>query len=511
MRHIKKIPLFLIIFGFIVSSAYATVSNIQITPSNPKVGDTLTLTGMTNPNEDINCQAWFEVNPMVSPPYYGYIMNNVEIPNTPNNFKVIGENVNDLSISVKMGIWVTKSANANSEGIATVSQSNVPTGTYDIKIWGTVKDTSKPIKLKIIASTTVKADDNGNFKYSYKTNNIPEGTTVYLNIGGVNKAITIEGNTPVPPAPPVVNNTNSSNNSTDKEPPRITILSPSKRDYNISNVNFDVIVEDKSDYNVKFYLNDNKLNYKKSGNHYTGALTLKEGNNTFKIIAKDKYNNENSKIIYINYQKQENSENKTVKSDNNTNNMTYQNKSKNDADNTDNKNNINSNNNKNNNIKENNTKNSQNQGNIVYGTVINHVGNATLIISDGTKISKAGDIQIKEVSLPNITLAYYISPNNAEFNKPLILKISINIPKDKELKILYYDEQIKSWKSIPYVYDKNNSKITIDISKSGYYAIKEKNISKEKNNTSIFGEIAMVVKIVMNVIINLIKSKLGIT
>ncbi|AEH07283.1 hypothetical protein [Methanothermococcus okinawensis] len=196
MIFIKNITFFtmVVIFGLFLINSNCAISSIFINPYIPNIDDNITLTGMANPNEDINCQAWFEVNPMVSPPYYGYIMNNVEIPNTPNNFKVIGENVNDLSISVKMGIWVTKSANANSEGIATVSQSNVPTGTYDIKIWGTVKDTSKPIKLKIIASTTVKADDNGNFKYSYKViNAIPKTTILHLTVGNISKNISIAG------------------------------------------------------------------------------------------------------------------------------------------------------------------------------------------------------------------------------------------------------------------------------------------------------------------------------
>ena len=494
---IKKI-LFLITLGLFISSVYA-VSDVQITPSNPKVGDTITLTGKANPNEDINCTAWFEINPMVSAPYYGYIMNGVEIPSSPNNFKVVGENVNDLSVSVKTGIWVTKSANANSEGIAVVSQSNVPIGTYDIKIGGKIKDASKPVKLKIIASTTVKADENGDFKYTYKTNNIPEGTTVYLSIGGVNKEIIIEGNTPIPPAPPVVNDTNPTNN-TDKEPPKITVLSPSKRDYNISDVNFDVVIEDESDYTAKFYLNGNELDYKKSGNHYTGALTLKEGENTFKIIAKDQYNNENSKIIYLNYSKPKNLENKTIVNKSNI---------------TSNQNNTNKNIRNSNNQNQNNTLSNQNKSNpesknIVYGTVIKHVENATLIIPDGTKISTEGDIQIKKIVLPNTTLAYYISPNNAEFDKPLTLEISVDVPEGKELKILYYDEQMKSWKSIPYIYDKNNSKITIDISKSGYYVVKENDIPKNKSNNSIFGEIVMTVKIIIVAIINLIKSKFGI-
>ncbi|WP_421077852.1 hypothetical protein Mjas_00520 [Methanothermococcus sp. Ax23] len=183
----------IIIFGFLISPIYA-VSDVQIYPSNPNIMDTLTLTGKASPNEDINCQAWFEVNPIISPPYYGYLMNSVEIPSSPNNFKVVAENVNKVYVSVKMGIWVTKSANADSNGVATVSQSNVPVGTYDIKIGGTIKDSSKPVKLKIIASTTIKADENGNFEYSYKViDGIPKTTILHLKIENITKNISIAG------------------------------------------------------------------------------------------------------------------------------------------------------------------------------------------------------------------------------------------------------------------------------------------------------------------------------
>ena len=190
---IKKLILIFYLGLIFISSNYAA-SNIFISPYIPNIDENISLTGKANPNEDINCQAWFEVNPMVSAPYYGYIMNSVEIPSSPNNFKVVGENVNDLSVSVKTGIWVTKSANANSEGIAVVSQSNVPIGTYDIKIGGKIKDASKPVKLKIIASTTVKADKNGDFKYTYKIiKDIPKTTVIHLNIENTSKNISIAG------------------------------------------------------------------------------------------------------------------------------------------------------------------------------------------------------------------------------------------------------------------------------------------------------------------------------
>jgi len=439
---IKRIILPCLIF-FLISSTYA-INDIQITPSNPKVGDAITLTGKANPNENINCQAWFEVTPTMSDTYYGYIMSNVEIPTTPNNFKVIAEDVNRLSVSVKMGIWITKSANANSDGIATVSQSNVPVGTYDIKIGGTIKDPSKPVKLKIIASTTIKADENGNFEYSYRANGIPEGTVVHLNIGGVSNDILIEGDMPTPPTEE--NTTISQTNTNlDREPPNIRLISPTNRVFNHSTITFDIFVDDASPYSVVIYLNGEKINYDVTNSRYTGSLSLKEGENFIKIIAEDENGNINKKILCLTYQKAENKEllEKPVNSTNNkvekenpaslTNKITATNNPKPET-------------NTNDNLKE--------KGNIIEGMIIKNIGETTrLIIQDGTRMSKEGEIQIREVTLPNVTLAYYISPKDAEFSIPLTLKVKIE---KSQIKKLITTDTIDNSKKI-----KNSNKIEI--------------------------------------------------
>jgi len=379
--------LFLLFLALLLILPSYTVSDIQITPEHPKVGDIVTITGKANPNEEINCQAWFEVTPIISPPYYGYIMKDVEIPTTPNNFKVIAENVNYLSVYVKIGVWIKKSANADANGVAVVSQSNVPTGTYEIRIGGTIKDPSKPVKLKIIASTTIKADENGYFKYSYRANNIPEGTIVHLNIGGISRNILIEGNMPTPP---VIEENTSGENSTNKKEINTTTTNTSKRP-------------------------ENKVNI-------TKVKTAEEKN-------------------------------------------------------------------------------------IIEGTIIKNIGEvAKLIIQDGTEVSTKGDIQIKEIALPNITLTYYITPEDAKFKPPLTLKVKIKPSQNKEIKVLYYDSKLKSWKSIPYTVDEDGN-IIIKIDRGGYYAIKENQIEINKNTTdSPFTQLIGILKIIVSVVINLIKS-----
>ena len=119
--------------------------------------------------------------------------------------------------------------------------------------------------------------------------------------------------------------------------------------------------------------------------------------------------------------------------------------------------------------------------NIIHNTVVKNIGSAILIIPNGTRISRDGKISIREINIPNTTVAYYISPGNAEFSKPLILKIHYNISQDKRITVLYYDRYLKKWTNIPYTYDKNT--VIVKIPKSGYYAIKEEYV--EKNSSMI--------------------------
>lgn len=469
IKYIKTILLFLVI------SSISAISNVQIEPTNPNVGDVVTISGIANPNEEIPIQAEFSVIPLTSNPYYGYLMYDVNIPNTPNNFKVIGENVNDLQISVKMGMWITKSAVANGDGVAIVSKSNVPVGTYDMKIGGTIKNISKPVNLKISASTTISANSNGNFKYTYNTNNIPEGTTVYLNIGGIKKQIVVGGNLPSPPSQSLQTPIGRiSENISDTTPPKINIYYPKSSNYNTSNLSYKFSIQDNSNYEVKVYLNNALLSPYKNNNEYNGTLKLNDGVNIFKIVAKDKYGNEDTKTIKLIYTK------KTINMTTNTDkNIGIINKEL-LVDNNSSKNTIN-------NKKEpskNNDKLIQTK-NIIYGTVIKKSGNATLIISDETEVNTSGDVILSKVILKNTTDAYLIKPDNAKFSKEVILKVKINNNNNNSgssISVLRYDNKLKNWVSTPYTLDNNT--IIIKTTNSGYYAIKIETL-KETNKSFI--------------------------
>jgi len=195
--HRRKKPAFMLISLSVlilalltISPAAAVVSSWDLSPENPVLGDTLRIKGSASPEEEIEVQVTFEKAAPVSGGEYEYILEGVKIPEGfKNRFMVRASGASDLNVRVKMLIWVTKSSEA-SGNTATVTQSCVPPGTYQIKMDGNARGAST-VNLKITAVQQIKADSNGDFSYSYNTKAVPPGD-FDISVGGVEKKITIQ-------------------------------------------------------------------------------------------------------------------------------------------------------------------------------------------------------------------------------------------------------------------------------------------------------------------------------
>ncbi|AKB76287.1 hypothetical protein MSLAZ_3026 [Methanosarcina lacustris Z-7289] len=195
--HRRKKPAFMLISLSVlilalltISPAAAVVSSWDLSPENPVLGDTLRIKGSASPEEEIEVQVTFEKAAPVSGGEYEYILEGVKIPEGfKNRFMVRASGASDLNVRVKMLIWVTKSSEA-SGNTATVTQSCVPPGTYQIKMDGNARGAST-VNLKITAVQQIKANSNGDFSYSYNTKAVPPGD-FDISVGGVEKKITIQ-------------------------------------------------------------------------------------------------------------------------------------------------------------------------------------------------------------------------------------------------------------------------------------------------------------------------------
>ncbi|MHC1756354.1 MAG: hypothetical protein AB9861_13150 [Methanosarcina sp.] len=174
-----------------ISPAVAAVSSWSLSPEKPVLGDTLRIKGSASPEEEIEVQVTFEKEAPISDGEYEYILESVKIPEGfKNRFTVQATGARDLNVRVKMLIWVTKSSEASGD-TATVTQSSVPPGTYQIKMDGDAGGGTSTVNLKITAVQQIKADSDGDFSYSYNTKAVPPGD-FEISVGGVKKKVTLQ-------------------------------------------------------------------------------------------------------------------------------------------------------------------------------------------------------------------------------------------------------------------------------------------------------------------------------
>jgi hypothetical protein len=148
-------------------------SAFEVSPANPGAGEEIVIEGTAAPNEEVRLRSSFQMDLPTASGQYEY-ETRVEIPQKPNRFTVTARNVKDLNAGVKMVIWITKRFEA-SGGVATVSQSNVPPGRYNLKMFGEALPGAVAVPVKVEAETTVKADSGGRYSLAIDTSGIPAG------------------------------------------------------------------------------------------------------------------------------------------------------------------------------------------------------------------------------------------------------------------------------------------------------------------------------------------------
>ncbi len=185
----KNLLLYIFLLLAIISPSYGM--NLTVSPENPYVGDEITLKGDGDaPNETLLSSVTFEKTVGVINGKYDYNLPSIKIPSGENNFEVTSKNVKNLSVGVVFLITWPKSVTADGNNTATISQSNVPSGTYNIRIYGNAADGVTSVPLTITASTKINADAQKNFTYVYSTSGIPAGT-FNLTVGTITRTITL--------------------------------------------------------------------------------------------------------------------------------------------------------------------------------------------------------------------------------------------------------------------------------------------------------------------------------
>jgi hypothetical protein len=187
----------ILFFGATASPAVAKVTGWEVSPESPKIGDTLIISGLAFPEEEVEISVSFEKTVPVYLREYTYEFEKIEILNFNNLFTVRAEGVESLKVKMKMILSKTESVWAE-DGIATVTRSGVSPGDYKVRVDGIAENGASGVNLKVTTTQKLNAGKDGKFSYRYSTEAVPSGK-LEIKLGDSEREIIFDGkgNTPV--------------------------------------------------------------------------------------------------------------------------------------------------------------------------------------------------------------------------------------------------------------------------------------------------------------------------
>lgn len=199
MLRVCMLAMLMLLLLALPVAASVNESTLTITPENPTRGDIIVMQGKASPNENIPITISFQMSVPVSGGTFEYQLTGVEIP-SPNRFTVVAEGCRRLSISASLfGIPITRTS-AVEGSTQTISQSGVPSGKYNIRIFGDAVEGVSTVRIKVEAWTEIQADASGSFYYSYNSAPVPPGL-FHVNVGGIQKTLMLSDFYPIFPTP----------------------------------------------------------------------------------------------------------------------------------------------------------------------------------------------------------------------------------------------------------------------------------------------------------------------
>jgi len=183
---VQCIGLFLL-FAFItsVTNAGASVTELNVNPSDVVQGETLSISGKARPNEAVSLKSSFVISLPVSGGKYSEEFKGIHFPAGKKTFSVRAENIKDIRVSLGPILFMTFNyplggPQKATNGVATLSIS-LPfsgvdvTGEKDVKVYGAALDDASSVILTTDMAIKLTADKNGDFKLDLDTEGVPLG------------------------------------------------------------------------------------------------------------------------------------------------------------------------------------------------------------------------------------------------------------------------------------------------------------------------------------------------
>ncbi|WIM44427.1 hypothetical protein PQQ20_06350 [Methanosarcina mazei] len=183
-------------FGCLTHSANAEIVEWGVTPENPEKGDTIIISGLASPEEEVGVSISFEKTIPVYLGEYTYELENIEVLNFNNLLTIRTEGVESLKVKMKMVLSKTEATRAE-DGTATVSFSGVSPGKYKIRVEGAAEEGASGVNLKVTSVQKLKAGKDGKFNYIYRTESVPPGK-LEVRVGNSEREIILDAKEKTP-------------------------------------------------------------------------------------------------------------------------------------------------------------------------------------------------------------------------------------------------------------------------------------------------------------------------
>ena len=220
MKHINVVPCIglLLLFAFIasVTIAGASVTDLNVNPSDVVPGETLSISGKATPNEAVTLKSTFVMSLHVSEGKYSEEFKGIYFPTGEKTFSVRANHIKDIRTSLGpiplLGTaeYPTDGPRKATNGVATLSISlpvsvfGIPInvdGEKDVKVYGAALDDATSVILTTNMAIKVTADKNGDFILDINTNGVPLGE-FSIAAGGKEKTVQIARTKPEPTPTP---------------------------------------------------------------------------------------------------------------------------------------------------------------------------------------------------------------------------------------------------------------------------------------------------------------------
>jgi hypothetical protein len=96
-----------VLFLVLMASPFVMMSNdFTITPSNPVVGNSVTIKGTATPNSQVTVQVLYEQSLPVRNGAYQLALKGIVVPTASNSFTIKTTNVQSMSVGLKQRKWI---------------------------------------------------------------------------------------------------------------------------------------------------------------------------------------------------------------------------------------------------------------------------------------------------------------------------------------------------------------------------------------------------------------------